>query len=77
MSTLAVNATHHGGYSEFDAHNLFGTMEEITTHAALKTLRPGQRPFIIGRSTFAGAGKYTGHWVSSSVHYRLWSSLCS
>jgi hypothetical protein len=38
-------------------------MEEITTNAALRTLRPNQRPFIIGRSTFAGVGKYSGHWV--------------
>jgi hypothetical protein len=63
LNTLAPNATHHGGSNELDMHNLFGTLEEIATNAALKTLRPGQRPFIIGRSTFAGVGKYSGHWV--------------
>jgi alpha-glucosidase len=62
-NTLATNATHYGGYLEYDTHNIFGTMEEITTNAALRTLRPNQRPFIIGRSTFAGVGKYSGHWV--------------
>jgi alpha-glucosidase len=62
-NTLATNATHHGGLLDFDTHNIFGTMEEITTNAALRTLLPGKRPFIIGRSTFAGVGKYTGHWV--------------
>jgi alpha-glucosidase len=64
-NTLAVNATHYGGYSEYDTHNIFGAMEEVTTNTALRSVRPNKRPFIIGRSTFAGVGKYSGHWVCS------------
>lgn len=60
---LATNATHADGSVEIDVHNLWGLMEEIATHRALLELHPDQRPFIISRSTFASAGKWTGHWV--------------
>lgn len=65
--TLATNATHAGEFIELDVHNLFGTLEARTTYNALKTLWPTRRPFIIGRSTFAGSGKWAGHWVSIVV----------
>ncbi len=63
VKTLATNATHFGGVIELDVHNLWGFMEEKTTHLALQTIYPGKRPFIIARSTFPSAGKWTGHWV--------------
>ena len=53
LHALATNATHHGGYAELDVHNLWGTMEEKTTHRALLSIRPG--------STFPSAGVWTGH----------------
>ena len=62
--TLATNATHQGGYVELDVHNMFGFMEEKTTHLALQSLFPDKRPFLISRSTFPSAGRWTGHWVS-------------
>ena len=61
--TLATNATHFKGVIELDVHNLWGFMEEKTTHMALQTIQRGKRPFLISRSTFASAGKWTGHWV--------------
>ncbi|KAF4566163.1 hypothetical protein EYR36_011578 [Pleurotus pulmonarius] len=63
---LATNATHADGSVEIDVHNLWGLMEEIATHRALLELHPGQRPFIISRSTFASAGKWTGHWLGDN-----------
>lgn len=63
-STIATNATHQGGYVELDVHNVFGLMEEKTTHLALQTIFPERRPFLISRSTFPSAGRWTGHWVS-------------
>jgi hypothetical protein len=52
---------------------------------ALLEVFPGKRPFIIGRSTFAGTGKWAGHWggdntslfaymyfsISQALHFSL------
>ncbi|KAG8869470.1 hypothetical protein FRB97_001206 [Tulasnella sp. 331] len=71
--TVATNATHAGGYVELDAHNLYGTTEEHGTYEALLSLYPNKRPFIIGRSTFAGAGKWIGHWTGDN--YATWQYM--
>ncbi|KAJ7759844.1 glycosyl hydrolases family 31-domain-containing protein [Mycena olivaceomarginata] len=76
VSTLSPNATHFGGYAELDVHNLWGLMEAEATHKALQAILPGQRPFIISRSTFASAGKWTGHWLGDNFsrwEYMYWS----
>ncbi|KAJ6468608.1 glycosyl hydrolases family 31-domain-containing protein [Mycena vitilis] len=70
---LATNATHAGGYVELDTHNLWGLMEAEATHKALKEILPGQRPFIISRSAFASAGKWTGHWLGDN--YSKWQYM--
>ncbi|KAH7890254.1 glycoside hydrolase family 31 protein [Phlebopus sp. FC_14] len=63
---LATQTTHHGGYLEYDVHNLWGIMEEKTTHIALQTIFPGKRVFMISRSTFVSAGRWTGHWLGDN-----------
>ncbi|KAK7679938.1 hypothetical protein QCA50_016884 [Cerrena zonata] len=67
FGTVAVNATHAGGIVDIDVHNLWGLMEERATHLALLAIHPGKRPFMISRSTFPSAGKWTGHWLGDNT----------
>ena len=62
VHAVSPNATHADGTEEYDVHNLFGHQILNATYNALLQAMPGLRPFIIGRSTFAGSGKYAGHW---------------
>ncbi|KAL1304342.1 hypothetical protein AAFC00_000741 [Neodothiora populina] len=62
VHAVSPNATHADGTEEYDVHNLFGLQILNATYQALLAAIPEKRPFIIGRSTFAGAGKWAGHW---------------
>jgi alpha-glucosidase len=64
LSSHAVspNATHSDGVQEYDVHNLFGHQILNATYHALLKVDEKKRPFVIGRSTFAGSGKWAGHW---------------
>lgn len=70
---LSPNGTHHGGTVDYDFHNLFGHQILHATYQALLKVFEGKRPFIIGRSTFAGSGKWAGHWGGDN--YSLWAFL--
>lgn len=73
VHAVSPNATHHGGTQEYDYHNLFGTQILNATYHALLNIFPSKRPFIIGRSTFAGSGKWAGHWGGDN--YSLWAYM--
>ncbi|KAH8111170.1 glycosyl hydrolases family 31-domain-containing protein [Phellopilus nigrolimitatus] len=73
IHTLATNATHTPGYAELDTHNMWGLMEERTTHLALQNIMTGKRPFLISRSTFPSSGKWSGHWLGDN--YSKWQYM--
>ncbi|KAL8828655.1 MAG: hypothetical protein Q9170_006504, partial [Blastenia crenularia] len=73
VHAVSPNATHADGTEEYDVHNLFGYQILNATYNALLAAMPGKRPFIIGRSTFAGAGKWAGHWGGDNTS--LWAYM--
>lgn len=73
VHAVSPNATHHGGTQEYDLHNLFGHQILNATYHALLNIFPTKRPFIIGRSTFAGSGKWAGHWGGDNTS--LWAYM--
>lgn len=73
VHAVSPNATHHGGTQEYDYHNLFGHQIINATYHALLNIFPSKRPFIIGRSTFAGSGKWAGHWGGDNTS--LWAYM--
>jgi alpha-glucosidase len=67
VHAVSPNATHHGDTEEYDFHNIYGHQILNATYQALLSVFPGKRPFVIGRSTFAGSGKWAGHWGGDNV----------
>jgi alpha-glucosidase len=72
-SAMSPNATHADGTLEYDMHNLWSHSIIKATYAALTDVVPGIRPFIIGRSTFAGSGSFAGHWGGDN--WSNWPSM--
>lgn len=78
VHAVSPNATHRNDVKtqEYDVHSLFGYQILNATYNALSAVFPGKRPFIIGRSTFAGAGSVAGHWGgdnTSKWYYMVFS----
>ncbi|XP_054662763.1 maltase-glucoamylase-like isoform X2 [Grus americana] len=64
--TLCMDAVQKWG-RQYDVHNLYGYSMTLSTQRAIEDLFPGKRSFLLSRSTFAGSGKYTGHWLGDNA----------
>ncbi|CAD5120509.1 DgyrCDS9075 [Dimorphilus gyrociliatus] len=58
--TVCPSSLHHK-YHHYNVHNMYGLSESRASHIGLTRLLK-KRTFVISRSTFAGSGKYSGHW---------------
>jgi alpha-glucosidase len=56
MATIFTNVSNADGTFQYDTHNMYGLMMANATRYALLARMPGKRPFVLSRSTFAGAG---------------------
>lgn len=65
-STIYTNITNADGTSQYDTHNLYGYTMLIASRNSLLARRPGKRPFVLTRSTFAGAGSKAAHWFGDN-----------
>lgn len=64
--TLYTNITNADGTYQYDTHNLYGLTMATATRNSLLARRPGKRPFVLTRSTFAGAGTRAAHWFGDN-----------
>ncbi|KGL74967.1 Maltase-glucoamylase, intestinal, partial [Tinamus guttatus] len=64
--TVCMDAVQNWG-KQYDVHSLFGYSMTLSTKQAIDSLFPGKRSFLLSRSTFAGSGKYAGHWLGDNT----------
>ncbi len=75
-NTMPIDVQHQNdGYptTQAEIHNVYGLLHTRATHEGLLRLRPGKRPFVLTRATYAGGQKYAAVWPGDNTSD--WSSL--
>ncbi|KAL8187967.1 UNVERIFIED_CONTAM: hypothetical protein K2H54_058646 [Gekko kuhli] len=70
--TVCMDAVQHWG-KHYDVHSLYGYSMANATDVALKATFGNKRSFLLSRSTFAGAGRFTGHWTGDN--FATWDNM--
>ncbi|XP_053164989.1 sucrase-isomaltase, intestinal [Hemicordylus capensis] len=70
--TLCMDAVQKWG-KHYDVHSLYGLSMSSATDNALEKVFPGKRSFLLSRSTFAGSGNHTGHWLGDN--FSTWNDI--
>lgn len=77
--TMALDAIHDDRGLRTDhrrSHNVYGMLMARATLEGVKRLRPGERPFVLTRASYAGGHRYAATWTgdntSSWDHLALW-----
>uniref|UniRef100_A0A4W3K2V3 alpha-glucosidase n=1 Tax=Callorhinchus milii TaxID=7868 RepID=A0A4W3K2V3_CALMI len=65
FKTVCMDAKQTAGI-HYDVHSLYGHSMTLATEEVIKKIFPNKRSAILSRSTFAGSGKYTGHWLGDN-----------
>ena len=69
--TMPLDVVHHIDSDDFvprnashaEIHNVYGMENSRATHDGLRALRPGERPFVMTRASYAGGQRYAVTWT--------------
>ncbi|XP_048193679.1 probable maltase-glucoamylase 2 [Perognathus longimembris pacificus] len=70
--TLCMDTEFYWGL-HYDVHSLYGYTMARATDSAMGKIFSNKRSFILSRSTFAGSGRFAGHWLGDNV--ATWDDL--
>lgn len=74
--TFPLDVRHDGDGAPTDhreIHNVYGLLNSRATYEGLARLRPGERPFVLTRATFAGGQRWAAVWPGDNVS--RWADL--
>jgi alpha-glucosidase len=68
--TMPLDVRHDNQGSPTDhraIHNVYGQLMTRGTYEGLRRLRPGERPFVLTRATYAGGQRFAAQWPGDNV----------
>ncbi|GFW91958.1 maltase-glucoamylase, intestinal [Trichonephila clavipes] len=70
--TVCMDSVHYAG-KHYDIHNLYSYYQANVTYRTLAIIIPGNRPFVLSRSTFSGSGRFVSHTLGENLS--TWEQL--